>query len=149
MKVENKTIIITDPCYISHSDDFFEKSHEFERMDLVGFTEYLCDSTIYGDWSCTTYQIKEDPIEWLKPQESGYNIEIGKFCADSGMVFVGILEEVLKVNPDFAKWALKHKWCSTTIPNFTGEIDLYDDKNGDRHVIGKGNINFVTVQTDL
>lgn len=209
MKVENKTIIITDPCYIinEHKDkkpkwkdypelaeisprtkfsdytpeqtiaykeyskaydefnakyDDWSKCSYGENMEALGITNYICRDTIYGDWSCTTYNT--DTKE-----------KLGKFCADAGSVAVFELDEVLKYNPDFSQWIKTHNWCVTVIENFTGNINfevihqsgIYtkDDEfesngkiyckegetweNDEVQVIGKGNINFFTTQTGL
>ena len=55
-------IIITDPCYVL-------KHIDREKV------EYIARDTIYGDWSCTTFNTDTKEA-------------IGKFCADSGMVAV-------------------------------------------------------------
>lgn len=209
MKVENKTIIITDPCYIinEHEDkkpkwkdypelaeisprtkfsdytpeqtiaykeyskaydefkakyDDWSKCSYGENMEVLGITNYICRDTIYGDWSCTTYNT-----------DTGE--KLGKFCADAGLVAVFELDEVLKYNPDFSQWIKTHNWCVTVIENFTGNINFEvvhqsgvytkDDEfesngkiyckegetweNDEIQVIGKGNINFFTTQTGL
>lgn len=209
MKIENKTIIITDPCYIinEHEDkkpkwkdypelaeisprtkfsdytpeqtiaykeyskaydefkakyDDWSKCSYGENMEVLGITNYICRDTIYGDWSCTTYNT-----------DTGE--KLGKFCADAGLVAVFELDEVLKYNPDFSQWIKTHNWCVTVIENFTGNINFEvvhqsgvytkDDEfesngkiyckegetweNDEIQVIGKGNINFFTTQTGL
>ena len=183
MKVENKTIIITDPCYIiketgknpyqfpwelgleeklgkkayselvnnyrgwENKHDDWRKCAYGENMETLGITNYESRGTIYGDWSCTTYNT--DTAE-----------ELGQFCADAGMVAVFELDEVRAYNPDIDEWIKKHPWCVTTIKNFTGNVnievvDLEDqvDEEGymykEVRVIGKGNINFFTTQTGL
>ncbi len=144
MIVNNKTIVITDPCYLSDEVDY-DETDEYTRMDKLGFTNYICEPTLVGDWSCKTYKISEKPKDWLNNTESDYNIEIGRFCADSGTLFVGLLDEVLRLNPNFNSWASSHKLCVTIIPDFTGTISIYDINDDERHIIGEGNINFVTV----
>lgn len=209
MKVENKTIIITDPCYIinEHEDkkpkwkdypelaeisprtkfsdytpkqtiaykeyskaydefkakyDDWSKCSYGENMEVLGITNYICRDTIYGDWSCTTYNTDTEE-------------KLGKFCSDAGLVAVFELDEVLKYNPDFSQWIKTHNWCVTVIENFTGNINFEvvhqsgvytkDDEfesngkiyckegetweNDEIQVIGKGNINFFTTQTGL
>lgn len=209
MKIENKTIIITDPCYIinEHEDkkpkwkdypelaeisprtkfsdytpeqtiaykeyskvydefkakyDDWSKCSYGENMEALGITNYICRDTIYGDWSCTTYNTDTEE-------------KLGKFCSDAGLVAVFELDEVLKYNPDFSQWIKTHNWCVTVIENFTGNINFEvvhqsgvytkDDEfesngkiyckegetweNDEIQVIGKGNINFFTTQTGL
>ena len=210
LRVENKDIIITDPCYIikenySHFRDTYiyyqdynliekngwdkknltmsqvlesyrsyreydrlssklrkakeekndwKKCHYGERMDLLGINNCLISDTLYGDWSCTTFN-------------SDTKEPIGNFCADAGMVGVFLLDEVLTYNPDFDHHINKPH-TTTLIKNFTGDIwiekrhneGVYEStteyhKAGDKweddsiHVLGSGSINFITKQTGL
>lgn len=148
-------IIITDPCYIIRKDsEDWGKCSYGEFMENLGIKHYLCRDTIYGDWSCTTFN-------------SDTKEKIGEFCADAGMVAVFLLDEVLAYNPDF-NWYESKPWTTTLIKDFDGEIEMkvihtegvYDEdtewyKKGDKweddslSVVGKGNINFETHQTDL
>lgn len=75
--------------------------------------------------------------------------KLGNFCADAGMVCVVYLDDILKVNPTFKQWAYEHPWCVTIIPNFDGNIEYEVDDNTDAHIVGKGNIDFYTLQTGL
>lgn len=148
-------IIITDPCYIikKNSGDWGKCGYG-DNMKALGIENYLCRDTIYGDWSCTTFN-------------SDTKEAIGEFCADAGMVAVFLLDEVLAYNPDFDFYETK-PWTTTLIKDFDGDIEIniihiegvYDDdtewhSNGDKwednevRVIGKGNINFETHQTGL
>lgn len=138
MRVENKDIIITDPCYIIKKDtDDWEKCGYGDYMKVLGITNYFVEDTIYGDWSCTTYN-------------SGTKEVLGKFCADAGLVGCFELDEVRAYNPDIDAWIEKHPWCVTKIPNFTGVIDTkYDSVADCLSVIGKGSTNFYTLQTGL
>ena len=143
-------IIITDPCYIIRdkkqiTKDDWETCNYGENMEALGIKTYLTRDTIYGDWSCTT--VNKDTDE-----------EIGKFCADAGLVSVFLLDEVLAYNPKFNDH-IKKPWTTTLIKNFDGEIEIevvdveYDDEDGEKtedeevQVIGKGNINFFTTQS--
>lgn len=130
----------------------WELSNYGEDFEELGIKNYICRDTIYGDWSCTTYN-------------SDTHEEIGEFCADAGMVAVFLLDEVLKYNPGF-NYHIGRPWTTTLIKDFDGEIDfeivhtegVYEDdtefhSKGDRweddsvSVVGKGNINFETRQT--
>lgn len=138
MKVKNKTIIITDPCYIipAGKDDDWYFFCEHEYFNTKELTNYLVENTIYGDWSCTTYNSDNKEV-------------LGEFCADAGMVGVFELDEVLKYNPNFDFWKSR-PWTTTKIDNFTGIVEIaYDETTGSNMVIGKGNINFETHQTGL
>ena len=121
-------------------------------MENLGIKNYLCRDTIYGDWSCTTFNLDTKK-------------EIGEFCADAGLVAVFLLDEVLAYNPDF-DWYESKPWTTTLIRDFDGDIEMkvihtegvYDEdtkwyKKGEKwtddslSVVGTGNINFETHQT--
>ena len=57
-------IIITDPCYIIkeiNSEDW-DKCDFGDNMEVLGINHYISESTIYGDWSCTTWDLgNKDP----------------------------------------------------------------------------------------
>lgn len=144
-------IIITDPCYIIRekyngidpiTDDDWDACEYGEKMEVLGIHNYICRDTLYGDWSCTTYN-------------SDTEEELGNFCADAGMVAVFLLDEVLKYNPDF-DYHLNNPWTTTWIKNFDGEVDFViakiedeDYEDEEVRVVGKGNVNFITTQTGL
>lgn len=167
MKVENKTLAITDPCYIA----------------TKGVTCYINESTIYGDWSCMCYkcdkeQAKEKSKEWDKIYFGFFNeynftgktdeekmemnkqfkemkrkfIEencYGEFCADSGRVAVYDYDTL---GESAKRWIEKRPWCACIIPNYTGNISYqveYQDENDDEgsaHIVGDG---FYTTQSGL
>lgn len=127
------------------------------NMEALGISTYFTEDTIYGDWGCSTYKIAEDPYKvinnFVEAEEKGedYRIDcfkLGNFCADAGLVSVFLLDEVRKYNPDIDKWIASHSWCVTIIPDFVGEVNYYVDKNKEAHIIGIGNINFFTIQTN-
>lgn len=140
------------------SHDDWLKCKYGSNMEALGISTYFTESTIYGDWGCSTYKIEENPYEIVNnlveayENEEDYEIKcskLGDFCADAGLVSVFLLDEVRKYNPDIDKWIEEHNWCVTTIPNFDGEVKYYVDKNNEAHIIGIGNINFFTAQTEL
>ena len=150
-------IIITDPCYIMRSEhhgtkpiteDDWRACGYGENMEVLGIHTYLTRNTIYGDWSCTTYN--KDTEE-----------KLGEFCADAGLVSVFLLDEVLKYNPDF-DYHINKPWTTTLIKDFNGDITIdvveYEYENEETEemesdeevrVIGTGNINFFTSQTGI
>ena len=143
--VENKTIIITDPCYISDGEcEDWEKDYE----------PYIVKDTLYGDWSCTVYKgDKKDVVQAIDEWNSFYmkwwkafNFEgkteeekealqdayeqkrkeflekygtYGSFCADAGMVAV---YDASKLPQEKIDWCKKHDWCACFIENYTGPI---------------------------
>ena len=146
--------------YVEWEDthDDWSKCDYGYNMTALGIHNYITESTIYGDWSCTTYEITEDPYKvinnFIEAQEKGedYGIDcskLGDFCADAGLVAVFLLDEVRKYNPDIDKWIKEHPWCVTTIEDFDGNVEYYVDKNSEAHIYGTGSINFFTTQTSL
>lgn len=128
------------------------------NMEALGISTYFTESTIYGDWSCTTYGITKDPykvVDYLAEafaKNEDYEVEcskLGNFCADAGLVSVFLLDEVRKYNPGIDEWIASHDWCVTTISDFDGEVNYYVDEQNSAHIVGIGNINFFTDQTGL
>lgn len=139
-----------------------------DNMEVLGFSNYISESTIYGDWSCTTWSTPRKDVaaqleELCELQRKQYGEDsvqskiyddkmfsatvdlknIGGFCADAGMVAVFLLDEVLKYNPNF-DYYINRLWTTTLIKDFDGEVEYYID---DAHIIGTGNVNFFTTQT--
>ncbi|MGM9532816.1 hypothetical protein [Intestinibacter sp.] len=161
------TIIITDPCYIVlgnnysdtalTSDDWLACNYG-KNMKVLGITNYISERTIYGDWMCETYRIKENPIDTIDSiveanrQDNYIDLEaelIGKFTANSGQVGVFLLDEVRKYNPGIDDWIRTNPYSITTIEDFDGEVEYYVDNDEDAHICGTGNINFFTTRTGL
>ena len=132
MKVVNKTIIITDPCYIIKDDnrDDWKKCEYGENMKKLGFHNYIVTPTKVGDWSCTTFNSAGESI--------------GTFTADAGLVGVFELDEILKYNQAFID--LIPKKCYTVIGHFDGIISV-ENKDYGVSITGDGNIEFHTEQT--
>lgn len=112
-------IIITDPCYIIRAEhrgtkpitkDDWEACNGGSNMETLGINHYMTRDTIYGDWSCTTFN-------------SDTNEVIGEFCADAGLVSVFLLDEVLKYNPDF-NYHIERPWTTTLINDFKGTVQF-------------------------
>lgn len=165
-------------AYKAALDKYYEESRKYddwskcnygENMEVLGIHNYISKDTIYGDWSCSTYKVDEEPKEFLEnvlrilndnledeeygedessiPYEGEY---IGSFCADAGLVGVFLLDEILAYNPGWKSWINEHHWCATTIEDFEGKVEYYIDKvDKEAHIVGTGNINFYTVQTGI
>lgn len=114
-------------------EDDWEKCKYGEDMEALGIRNSITKDTLYGDWSCTTYN-------------SDTEEEIGQFCADAGMVSVFLLDEVLKYNPGFNYHSNK-PWTTTWIRDFKGTVQIvvipYGDDEYDVEVVGHG-VNKVT-----
>ena len=136
-------IIITDPCYIVKPEDQQDKS-----LSELGIRNAICKDTIYGDWSCTTFDSDSGEV-------------LGEFCADSGRVCVCDLTEVLKYRPDFVNYIQDYPHAVTHIQNFEGNVQIIVDSicrdaivDYEVHVVGHGKdiqthepVNFITRQT--
>lgn len=112
------TLLITDPCYLEHSigindDDACDIFYD-NLFDTEGDKYGIMSSTIYGDWSCTTFAVNPDGT---------IGKELGEFCADAGMVCVTTIENVLKFNPSFKLNELS-PWSVTKIDNFDGDVQI-------------------------
>ena len=92
-----------------HPDDW-EMCEYGENMEMLGINTYMTRDTLYGDWSCTTF-------------DSDTKEPIGEFCADAGLVSVFLLDEVLKYNPNF-DYHTDKKWTTTWIKNFRGTVQF-------------------------
>lgn len=153
----------------SRKYDDWDKCDYGENMGALDIHNYISESTIYGDWGCTTYQTEKEPKEFLESilRVLNDNLEnkeygndelsilnegkaIGEFCADAGLVGVFLLDEILAYNPDWKSWIEEHSWCATIIRDFKGEVEYYIDKvNKEAHIVGTGSINFYTAQTSI
>jgi hypothetical protein len=118
------------------------------NMGALGLKTYMARSTIYGDWSCTTYN-------------SDTKAPLGHFCADAGQVAVFDLNEVLAYNSEYDDHVEK-PWCVTLIRDFKGHVQFIVEEEDAEHndyavrVVGRGvnkvtgeRINFITSQTGL
>ena len=105
-------IIITDPCYIikSGKSNDWQDSEYGDDLTILGINNFITRDTLYGDWSCTTFN-------------TDTKRKIGNFCADAGMVSVILLEDVLKYNPDF-NYHIEKPWTTTLIKNFKGTVQF-------------------------
>ena len=124
------TIIIGDPCGMTKNDDW-RKSDCGARFDLLGFKNYLYIQ--YEEFAPTVLDDK--------------NNVLGRFCTDSGIVTVALLDELKAYNPDFNEH-LTHPENWTVIKNFKGTVEAWK-RFGKYFIKGKGNINFKAVyETD-
>ena len=140
LEINNKNLIITDPCYISYSKDW---GTDFKWSTLTinkpEFSDYLWDHSGYGDGSPLIYSVprKYDPIDSIQII-AGENIPqdfecIGKFSMDSGCMGVFYLDEVLKYNPDCLDSI--PEVCYEIIENFTGTVENVMDEDIFNHYL--------------
>ncbi|MBR5826456.1 MAG: hypothetical protein IKY78_05160 [Clostridia bacterium] len=126
-------IIITDPMYIIKSDEDWERCEYGQNLESIGISTYI--TSINGD------EIGSDVVSLDEYKK------IGKFCSDSCVVTVMLLNELRTYNSNFDKKLEKH--CYAIVKNFEGEIELLemieDDGTDQRlYFLGKGNMNFRT-----
>lgn len=119
-ETENKAYNEAVAKWEEEQEDDWEKCCCGEAMEELGIkTSIVCD-TIYGDWSCTTYN-------------SLTKEKLGEFCADSGQVGIFLMSEVLAYNPDLNL----PKHCATIIKNFDGHVRVNKKSNGKYTYDGK------------
>lgn len=168
-KTKTSKMFSENAAKLDKADEIWQKSNPDDwdvcdcgsNMESIGIHNYMTRDTLYGDWSCTTFDL--DTKE-----------RIGEFCADAGLVSVLLLDEVLKYNPNF-DYHKNKPWTTTLIKDFKGTVQfvvvytegVYEDsteyhKKGDKwedysvEVVGHGinkktgkPINFVGKQTGL
>lgn len=61
------TIVITDPCYLDHNmpqeNNWWKMVECGNNLEATGINHYICESTVYGDWSCITYKGNCDTVQ--------------------------------------------------------------------------------------
>jgi hypothetical protein len=175
---EDETIVITDPCYLSTGDEEREDRDDFAPSNVRNFQAlrpYINASTLYGDWSCHTMfntdefkqvdaALEEYSGDWQYPliyysnkarmkelREQGRKFVLGRFCADSGMVIVCAMSDVLAFNPKAKEefFIPRYDHCATVIENFSGTVTYNVTEDNECYLEGTGNIPFITRQTGL
>jgi hypothetical protein len=115
---------------------------DLQELYFDTFSQYNDSSISANEKECLMreYELKMDKI-------AGPGAILGEFCADTSLVGVFLLSEVLKYNPNF-DYHIKRPWTTTLIKDFDGHVEIISDDGG-VHVVGTGNINFKTEQTGL
>ena len=85
----------------------WEKTNCGTNMSVLGFKKYMVRDTLYGDWSCTTYNTLTKK-------------EMGTFCADAGTVGVFCLNDIMAYNPDWKN----DTGLATLIKDFKGTVQF-------------------------
>jgi hypothetical protein len=109
-------VIVTDPCYVVKDDDW-RKCNCGDNLEILGIDNYITQSTLYGDWSCTLIDCDNKN-------------KIGEFCADAGLVSVINLEQANKYNKETIDELVKKGWCAAVVHDFvgTGQIKVKEEK---------------------
>lgn len=168
LNVVEKSIIITDPCYLAKKEDW-GKSFDYElyRIGVPEFTDYIWTYTGQGDGTWEVIEINSilnrveaekfvngysKALRNLNPNKIDSICELenymkkqsylGRFSVDYGTFGVFYLDEVLKYNPNFLR---DHGiWLYTIIENFTGTVQL-QFKDGGFNILGVGNRTFCSL----
>lgn len=119
-EAENKAYNEAVTKWEKEQEDDWEKCCCGQAMEKLGLNTFIVCDTIYGDWSCTTYN-------------SLTKEKLGEFCADSGQVGIFLMSEVLAYNPDLNL----PKHCATIIKNFDGHVRVNKKSNGKYTYDGK------------
>lgn len=177
MEVNNKDIIITDPCYIIKPSTENNPNTYPYTPNIVGsdkFEEveekYMKWEEEHDDWHKCKFGRNMDALGFTNYESSStlcgdWNCSVfskdtgeklGNFSADSGSVAVFELEEVKKYNPDIETWIKNNTYCVTTISNFTGHVNIVTQTTIEDNipveyvmVVGRGSTNFYTIPTSL
>lgn len=134
--------------YVESAESDWDRCEYGLNMSALGFDNYLCIDNLYGNWSCTLYETTNSTN--LGDEQ---NLEISKFCSDSGLVGVFLLSEIEKYDSEFDIKKFKHNEVGI-VENFKGTIYIINrtEKTGfesEVMVVGVGNINFFSLQTGL
>ena len=199
-------IIITDPCYIikdieenPHAypsiddpnyrvllDAYRKWNREHDdwiecdcggNMEILGFTTFISESTLYGDWSCKVWDLEnKNPKELIENLCREYR-EIEKIKGLYGKLsyqYENALKNSYHINNELKSlgefcadsgqvgvflldevlkynpefdYYLTKPWTTTLIKDFNGEVEYYIDSEDQAHILGTGNTNFCTTQT--
>jgi hypothetical protein len=171
MEVTNATLVITDPCYLmpdcpvisDYNFDFQKDISEFTLDEQKEYERYSADLETYhkriqerDDWELCKYGMEMEilgfqnyltcPTElrwcWLVKDNNGK--VLGQFSADSDIVGVFLIDEIIKYDKSLLERFSKIPQCVCIIKDFTGNVIIkrHRDKNKSITIIGKGNINF-------
>lgn len=123
-------------------DDYLCKRHEIYSK---GLNDRNQPNITQDDITSIYDQYKKDLSELDRN-----NVVLGEFCADSGMVGVFLLDEVLKYNPEF-DYHINKVFTTTLISGFEGDVVIEPDPHNDGNVRvrGSGNFDFFTTQTGM
>ena len=150
MKVENKNLIITDPCYIAKDEDWgSDFDWEYNEIKIPDFSDFLWIPSGWGDGSPQVNEIDRDVdldeyVDSLtSARDRGDEEEeqellsivnnIGEFGIDSGCMGVFDYDEAIKYNPDFLNELPDNCYC--IIEDFSGTVDYITDLLGYNHIV--------------
>ena len=126
-------VIITDPCYFIDSEDNWQ---------------LFCKAYFGGDKQ-PLRQFGIEPAIIIDNEEISCEVyddgrRLGRFCSDSAMISVCLLESVRNHNPDYDYE--NYNYTATVIKGFDGYIEVQKSSENDCElsIVGKGNLNFHT-----
>lgn len=120
-------LLVTDPMYVMQAGEDWARSAYGFRMEELGVRTYLTAETHMGDWDCAAY----DAV-------SGK--EIGRFCSDSGLVSVFLLEEILQYHPAYNEHQIR-PYTASWIRDFRGTVQFAVRKTEEKEwicITGRG-----------
>lgn len=151
-------IIITDPCYIIKKDsEDWRKCDYGDNMAALGLTNYISESTRYGDWSCSTWstprkdveaqleelnalgrarwelmkQYGEDSVQAKiyddKIADASLNIEKIGYFCADAGMVAVFLLDEVLKYNPDFDYHINREWTTTLIKDFDGEINYYVD----------------------
>ncbi len=88
------------------NDDWSKTNCGFD-LEKIGITNYVTQTTLYGDWGCTMYDMTTET-------------KVGEFCADAGLVSIIDLKQALDYNKEGVEKLINKGFCATVIKNFKG-----------------------------
>jgi hypothetical protein len=157
------------------TDEDWRKCDYGDNMAALGLTNYISESTRYGDWSCSTWstprkdveaqleelnalgrarwelmkQYGEDSVQAKiyddKIADASLNIEKIGYFCADAGMVAVFLLDEVLKYNPDFDYHINREWTTTLIKDFDGEINYYVDD--DAHIIGVGNVNFFTTQT--
>jgi|WetSurMetagenome_2_1015567.scaffolds.fasta_scaffold00711_54 hypothetical protein len=126
-------IVITDPIYVITHDDWTKCSYG-HNLPILGFENFLADSTLCGDWECLICNDKGK--------------QIGHISADSGQVGIFLTDEIKKYSKEAYQCLRQNNNVATFIHGFHGDVQFYKSLQDDieyTKIKGVGNINFQNI----
>lgn len=148
MKNEKDALVFTDPCYIVKDGDWGMCNYG-ENLNILGFTDCICERTIYGDWSASLFLVQNECSNYRGIQEDKL-FKLGNLCADAGEVCVVKYSELMNYNPDF--FETHGQWTYAILPEFQAQNTTWEyiPLDDTCMLIGKGDdgkIKFCVKQT--
>lgn len=116
------TIVITDPCYLdsdmpnsSPSENWWDMVQYGDNLEASGINHYICESTVYGDWSCFTYKGTKEDVQRISKKWNRYYMKFFTKYNRHGILpeeQAKLAEEYRKEKQDFTQKHTYGKFCA-------------------------------------